>query len=172
MTSRGSVKRFAVLFSIALLFFFSPSLSAQITSEKGAIRIAVADPQGASVGAAKVSISSKTGVALTKTSAADGSTVFALLDPGPYEVTVESPNFRRTVLHDVAVHVTEVTTLNIVLEVGAVTSEVVVSADAAQAINTSNATLGNVLTEKVLQNLPLATRNFTFLLGLNAGTAS
>ncbi|HMD39534.1 MAG TPA: TonB-dependent receptor [Candidatus Acidoferrum sp.] len=171
MTSRGSVKRFAVLFSIALLFFFSPSLSAQITSEKGAIRIAVADPQGASVGAAKVSISSKTGVALTKTSAADGSVVFPLLDPGNYEVTVESPNFRRAVLHDVAVHVTEVTTLNVALELGEVSAEVVVSADAVQAVNTSNATLGNVLTQNVLQDLPLSTRNFTFLLALNAGTS-
>src|SRR5580704_15547905 len=172
MVLRRNLLSFFSTFCIAIFFLFSQSLSAQINSEKGAIRVGLTDAQGGTVAGAKVSVTSKTGAAQTKDSNPDGSTVFALLDPGPYEVTVESPNFKRTVLHDVAVHVTEVTTLNIVLEVGAVASEVVVSADAAQAINTSNATLGNVLTEKVLQNLPLATRNFTFLLGLNAGTAS
>jgi Carboxypeptidase regulatory-like domain len=172
MVYRRNVLFFFSLICIGLLFLSAQSLSAQINSEKGAIRIALTDPQGASVGGAKVSITSKTGAAQAKDSNPDGSVVFPLLDPGPYYVTVENPNFRRTVLHDVAVHVTEVTTLNIVLELGAVTAEVVVSADAVQAINTNNATLGNVLTENVLQNLPLSTRNFTFLLALNAGTTS
>ena len=172
MVSRRNLLSLFITFCIAIFFLCSQSLSAQINSEKGAIRVGLTDAQGGTVAGAKVSVTSKTGAAQTKDSNPDGSTVFPLLDPGPYEITVESPNFKRTVLHNVAVHVTEVTTLNIVLEVGAVTSEVVVSADAAQEINTNNATLGNVLTEKVLQNLPLATRNFTFLLGLNAGTAS
>lgn len=171
MASRSSVLSLFSLFCFALLFFFSQSLSAQITAEKGAIRITVTDPQGASVDGAKVSINSKTRAAQTKQSNPDGSVVFPLLDPGSYEVTVESPNFRRTVLHDVAVHVTEVTNLSVTMELGEVTSEVVVSADAVQTVNTSNATLGNVLPEKILQDLPLSTRNFTFLLALNAGTS-
>jgi hypothetical protein len=172
MVSRRTLLIFFTSLCIAFSFFCAQSLSAQITSEKGAIRIAVTDPQGASIGGAKVSVTSKTGAAQTKQSNPDGSVVFPLLDPGPYDVSVESANFRRSILHDVAVHVTEVTTLNVVLELGAVTAEVVVSGDAVQAINTNNATLGNVLTENVLQNLPLSTRNFTFLLALNAGTTA
>src|SRR5580658_3371784 len=171
MSSYRSTKIFLNSLCIALLFFFSQSLSAQITSEKGAIRIAVTDPQGASVVGAKITVSSKTGTALVKQSINDGSAVFPLLDPGPYDITVESTNFKRTVLNGVAVHVTEVTNLNVALELGEVSSEVVVSGDAVQTVNTSNATLGNVLTEKVLQDLPLSTRNFTFLLALNAGTS-
>src|SRR5580700_1342064 len=171
MPSRGSVKSLFCLFCLSFLIFFSQSLCAQITSEKGAIRIELTDPQGASVGGAKVSVTSKTGTAQTKETGPDGSVVFPLLDPGIYNVTVESPNFKRSVLNAVAVHVTEVTNLNVVLELGAVTSEVIVSGDAVQTVNTSNATLGNVLTEKVLQDLPLSTRNFTFLLALNAGTS-
>jgi outer membrane receptor protein involved in Fe transport len=171
MSSYRSTKIFLNSLCIALLFLFSQSLSAQITSEKGAIRIAVTDPQGASVVGAKITVSSKTGTTLSKQSINDGSAVFPLLDPGPYDITVESTNFKRTVLNGVAVHVTEVTNLNVALELGEVSSEVVVSGDAVQAVNTSNATLGNVLTEKTLQDLPLSTRNFTFLLALNAGTA-
>ena len=172
MGSRGSVTVVFRVFCICFLFFFSQSLSAQITSQKGAIRIAISDPQGASIAGAKVSITSKTGTAQTKESNPDGSVVFPLLEPGVYDVTVESPNFRRSILNGVAVHVTEVTNLSVVMELGEVSAEVTVSGDAIQTVNTSNATLGNVLTEKVLQDLPLATRNFTFLLGLNAGTSS
>jgi hypothetical protein len=172
MASRRSVLNFLSGFCLGLLFLCAQSLSAQITAEKGAIRISLTDPQGGSVGGAKVSITSRTGAAQTKGSNADGSVVFPLLDPGVYDVTVESPNFKRTVLNAVAVHVTEVTSLNVVMELGAVSAEVVVSGDAVQTVNTSNATLGNVLTEKVLQDLPLSTRNFTFLLALNAGTSA
>jgi hypothetical protein len=172
MALRGSMTGFFRLFCFSLLFFFSQSVFAQITSEKGAIRIALTDPQGASIAGAKVSLSSKTGATQAKESNSDGSLVFPLLDPGLYDVTVECPNFKRSVLHDVAVHVTEVTNLSVALELGAVTAEVLVSGDAVQTVNTSNATLGNVLTEKVLQALPLSTRNFTFLLALNAGTSA
>lgn len=172
MASRGSVLSFLSIVFVCLFLVFSQSVSAQITSEKGAIRIALTDPQGASVAGAKVSVTSKTGTAITKQSNPDGSVVFPLLDPGAYDVTVESPNFKRSVLSNVAVHVTEVTNLNIALELGTVSSEVVVSGETAQTVNTSNATLGNVLTEKSVQDLPLSTRNFTFLLALNAGTST
>jgi Carboxypeptidase regulatory-like domain/TonB dependent receptor len=172
MRSSCSTKFVLNFFCIALLFFSTHSLSAQITAEKGAIRIAVSDPQGAGIAGAKISISSKTGTSQVKQSNPDGTVVFPLLDPGAYEVSVESPNFKRTVLSAVAVHITEVTNLNVVLELGAVSSEIVVSGDAVQTVNTSNATLGNVLSEKPLQDLPLSTRNFTFLLALNAGTTS
>ena len=171
MASRGSVLSFFTIFFIGLFFLSLQPASAQITSEKGAIRITVTDPQGGSIAGAKVSVTSKTGTALTKVSNSDGSVVFPLLDPGTYNISVESPNFKHTVLNEVAVHVTEVTNLNVVLELGAVSSEVVVSGEAAQTVNTTNATLGNVLPEKIVQDLPLSTRNFTFLLALNAGTS-
>lgn len=159
-----------MLFFVLALLFISRPLSAQITSEKGAVRITVVDPQGAAVAGAKVSITSSFGMAQTKESSPDGSVVFPLLDPGLYDVSVESQNFKRTVLHKVDVHVTEVTNLNVKLELGAVSAEVIVSADTAETVDTSNATLGNVLPEQVVQSLPLSTRNFTFLLALNAGT--
>jgi hypothetical protein len=171
MALRSSALNYLGLLCVGLLFLFSQPLSAQTTAEKGAIRITLTDPQGASIAGAKVAVASKTGSAQIKESNPDGSVVFALLDPGAYDVTVESPNFKRSVLHAIAVHVTEVTNLNVVMELGEVSSEVLVSGDAVQTVNTSNATLGNVLTEKVLQDLPLSTRNFTFLLALNAGTS-
>src|SRR6202167_2893283 len=172
MSSRCNGFVFFALICAGLAFFCCQPLAAQITAEKGAIRITLSDPQGASIASAKVTVTSLTGVTQTKESDASGNVVFPLLDPGPYEVTAESANFRRAVLRDVAVHVTEVTNLSVSLELGSVASEVVVSGDAVQTVNTTNATLGNVLGQKTLQDLPLSTRNFTFLLALNAGTSS
>jgi len=165
-------KGFRIPFLVMVLWFGPVSVSAQITSQTGAVRVAVTDPQGAAVAGAKVTLSSKVSVETTKETAGDGSVVFALVTPGTYKVTVEAPNFRRAVLNDVDVAVTAVTNLGVKLEIGQVSTEVQVSANVAETVNTTNATLGDVLTGDVLQNLPLATRNFTFLLALNAGTSA
>src|SRR5580692_6118021 len=172
MSSRCNGFVFFVLICAGLTILFCQPLAAQITAEKGAIRISISDPQGASIAGAKVTVTSPTGASQAKESDASGNVVFPLLDAGLYQVTAEDANFRRTVVRDVAVHVTEVTNLSVSMEIGSVTSEVIVSGDAAQTVNTSNATLGNVLGQKTLQDLPLSTRNFTFLLALNAGTSS
>jgi hypothetical protein len=161
----------AVLVALLIVFAASP-ISAQITAKTGAIRIVVTDPQGAAVVGAKVTLSSPVATSQSKETAEDGSVVFPLLDPGGYKVTVESASFKRSSLSDVAVHVTEVTNLNVQLELGSIATEITVSGDAVQAINTSNATLGNELSGQILHDLPLATRNFTYLLSLNAGTSA
>jgi hypothetical protein len=146
--------------------------SGQITSQTGAVRIIVVDSQGASVSGAKVTLNSPLGTTATKETVADGSAVFPLLEPGDCKVTVERAGFRRAVITPVAVKITEVTNLTVSLEVGEVSTEIIVSGDAVQTVNTTNATLGETLTGDVVDNLPLFTRNFLFLLGNNAGTSA
>jgi Carboxypeptidase regulatory-like domain/TonB dependent receptor-like, beta-barrel len=155
------------------LFVLAPRpASGQITSQSGAVRIIVVDSQGASVSGAKVILSSPLGTATTKETAADGSVVFPLLEPGDYKVAVERAGFKRAVINPVAVKITEVTNLTVPLEVGEVSTEIIVSGDALQTVNTTNATLGETLTGDEVRNLPLSSRNFLFLLGNNAGTAT
>jgi hypothetical protein len=132
----------------------------------------VTDQNGGTVAGAKVILLSAVGTQVMKETLPDGSVVFPLVTPGAYNVTVEAASFRRAVLSGVSVTVTDVTNLNVKLEIGAVATEVMVSADSAETVNTTNATMGNVLTGDVLHNLPLGTRNFTFLLALNAGTSA
>ena len=165
-------KGFAIPFLLILGSLFAVSASAQITSQTGAVRVLVTDPTGAAVAGAKVTLSSAVSAGVTKETIEDGSVVFPLVTPGTYKVTVEAPNFSRAVLSNVDVEVTAVTNLNVKLEIGQVSTEVVVSADVVETVNTTNATLGNVLIAEVLHNLPLATRNFAFLLALNAGTSA
>jgi hypothetical protein len=163
---------FAFLLFFSCMFAFCDQTFAQITSQTGAVRVLVTDPNGGTVGGAKVTLSSSVGTPVTKETLSDGSVVFPLVTPGEYKVTVEAASFRRAVLSGVNVAVTDVTNLNVKLEIGEVTTEVVVAGDAAETVNTTNATMGNVLTGDVLHNLPLGTRNFTFLLALNAGTSA
>lgn len=148
------------------------STCAQITSQTGAVRVEVTDPNGGVVPRAKVTLSSSEGAGITKETLADGSVVFPLVTPGTYKVAVEAANFRRTILDAVNVTVTQVVNLSVKLEIGAVSTEVLVAGEAAETVNTTNATMGDVLTGDVLHNLPLGTRNFTFLLALNAGTSA
>jgi len=170
MTSVRSTR--SVLLVLGLILLTTMPACAQITSQTGAIRIIVVDPQGASVSDAKVALNSPLGTTATKETAADGSVVFPLLDPGSYKVTVERGGFRRAVVNSLAVKITEVTNLTVSLEVGEISTEIIVSGEAAQTVNTTNATLGETLTGDVVGNLPLFTRNFLFLLGNNAGTSA
>lgn len=167
---RSSLLVFAAV--LALLLAFAGQGWAQTTSQTGALRGEVLDPNGASVGNAKVTLTSGLGVSHTKETSADGGFTFPLLDPGAYRLVIEKEGFRRAVIENVVVKITEVTNLSIKLELGEVKTEVVVSGEAVQTVNTTNATLGETLTSSVVQNLPLSTRNFLFLLGNNAGTSA
>ncbi len=170
MTSVRFVRSVPLILSLFVLV--ARPASGQITSQTGAVRIIVVDPQGASVSGAKAALTSPLGTTTTKETVADGSVVFPLLDPGDYKVTVERAGFKRAVINSVAVKITEVTNLTVPLEVGEVSTEILVSGEAVQTVNTTNATLGETLTGDLVGNLPLFTRNFLFLLGNNAGTSA
>jgi hypothetical protein len=86
-------------------------------------------------------------------------------------MTVEAKGFSKATVSQVRVQITEVANIPVQLAVGAETVEISVVGEATQ-INVTNSTLGNVLPGSVIDNMPLSTRNFTNLLGANAGTAS
>src|SRR5262249_22868601 len=97
-----------VVFLAAALALVLSHAAAQITSQTGAVRVFVLDPQAGSVSAAKVSISSQLGLNLSKETESDGSVTFPLLEPGTYTVVVEHAGFRRLRLGGVVVKITEV----------------------------------------------------------------
>jgi hypothetical protein len=157
---------------LAMLVLAAWPVSAQITAQTGAVRVVVLDPNGGVIAGAKVTLSSGVSAPVAKQTSEDGSVVFPLVAPGVYSVQIEQANFKRAVLSNVQVNVTDVTNLRVALELGQINTEVIVSAQAVETVNTTNAVLGDVLTGDVLHNLPLSTRNFTFLLALNAGTSA
>ncbi len=159
----------ALLLSVACLFFaVPPSLKAQ-TNATGALSGIVTDSSGAVVPNVTVTVTSTdTGQARTTTTGADGSYNFGLLSPGPYRVKFEATGFKAVEIPSAAVAVTETATLNQRLEVGSQSQEVTVQGNV-ETVQTSNATVGTVMTSQTVAAIPLTTRNYTNLLGLSAG---
>lgn len=167
--TRSLIGSIAVPLTIFALVLLQPcQLSAQ--KETGLVVGVVTDPTGALVPQAQVSLKNKaTGQELTGTTASDGVFRVAGVPVGEYTITVEKQGFRRYVAGPFVVQVGSETTINIVLQVGAVQEEVVVTGEVL-GVQTTSATLGAVVTGKSITSLPLNGRNFTQLGILQAGT--
>ena len=167
----GSPYRWAfVAFVVCALFAACGLLDAQ-TGATGAITGAVADPTGAMVVGAQVKVTNvATGDTRTAQTNDHGLYVVSLLPPGQYKLEVTKQGFKVALSPSVTVIVAETTALNIRMETGAVTETVTVASSNEQ-LQTESSELGRVTDTAMLENLPLVTRNFTQIIGLNPGVA-
>jgi hypothetical protein len=141
----------AILFAAPVLFASGPT---------GTITGTVTDPSGAVVPKAKITVvNSATNAARDARSNDDGDFTVALLPPGRYQVTAESEGFRKSIFSDVVVNVDQTIRVDFALIVGAPTEEVRVK-DTPPAIQTDTSTLGQVVNNRLVQQLPLNERNF------------
>lgn len=153
---------------VVTLFALSPRIAAQ-TSATGGLEGVVTDSSGAVLPNVTVTaMNVDTGQSRTAMTGSDGTYKFSLLTPGVYKLKFDAAGFNSVEVPAVTVNVTETPVLNRVLEVGSQNQQIVVQAEAA-ALQTSTATLGTVLHNETVANLPLTTRNYTNLLGLSAG---
>ena len=93
-----------------------------------------------------------------------------LLPPGLYEVRITASGFKRALIDSVPANITQTSGVNAKLEVGDLKESVTIST-AAPHIQTDGPQLGRVVDSRAVSELPLATRNFTQILGLSPGTA-
>lgn len=144
------------------------SLKAQAPGT-GAFAGSVSDPSGAVVANARVSVvSEETSSSRTVSTTLEGAFRVPLLAPGNYSLFVQKAGFKEKILHSIHVVVSETAVVNVKLEVGSasVKIEVAGSPELAQA---ESGALGWVTDEKMIVDLPLATRNFTQILALSPG---
>ncbi len=160
--------RLAAILVLSLLAI--PYASAQ-TVTTGQITGTVADPSGAVVRNATVRLDSETGNRRESVTGQDGNYVFNLLAPGKYTLRVTAAGFQSAVVKDVEVRITETAAINIPLKIGSATETVDVVSDAAL-VQTAAPVLGRVVDSRTLTELPLATRNYTQILGLSTGAAT
>ena len=153
------------------VFFITAGSFAQTTNQ-GAVVGTVKDPNGLVVPSATVTITNAaTGVSRTATSDSNGNYRMDFLQPGEYEIRVEASGFKSAEISQVTVHVNEIRRADVKLEVGRISEEVVV-AGTDQAINTENPTLGQVINEELIDNMPLNGREFVELSGLVPGVGT
>jgi hypothetical protein len=126
----------------------------------GTITGTVTDPSGAVVPKARITVLDEATNAVREAETNDdGDYTVALLVPGRYRVTAESKGFRTSIFSDVTVDVDQTVRVDFALEVGAATEEVRVK-DTPPAIQTDTSTLGQVVNNRLVQQLPLNERNF------------
>lgn len=156
--------------SIAPMFTAHGLLWAQAAGT-GAISGAITDPAAAMLVGAQVKVTdAATGFTRTSQSNDRGLYLVSLLPPGHYTLEVTKPGFKVASSPDVQVIVAETTVLNIRMETGAVTETITVVASSVE-LQTESSELGRVTDSEMLENLPLVTRNFTQVIGLNPGVS-
>ncbi len=129
----------------------------------------ITDPQGAVVVGAKVTLKSRgTGGERSVETNELGEYRFLALAPGQYDLTVEADGFRQAVRENLTLLVNVTTQQNVTLELGAVTESIIIEAGTA-ALNTTDASLGNVITPQQVESLPMEARNVMSLLTLQPG---
>lgn len=140
------------------------------TADTGAIAGTVIDPGGALIPRAAVVVNSEgTGERRDLATDDEGNFSIQFLPPGKYDLTVRATGFEPFTLNGVQVQITEVSRLKIQLTIGGANEQIAVSAKP-PLVQTENATLGRVIDQESVVDLPLVDRNFTEILGLTAGT--
>ena len=142
------------------------------TTATGALAGIVTDPSGAAVPNVTITVTNPaTGQSRTVTSDATGVYRVPLLPPATYSVEFVAPGFKPQVRPGVVVNVAETETLNVTLELGTQKESVTVSGGAAL-VQTETTTLGHVVDQREVVNLPLVSRNYTQILALSPGVAA
>ena len=150
----------------ALLFLVTYAQAQNVGSLQGA----VSDPSGAAVVGARVTATDlSSDVTRSTTTDKAGEYSFSQLAPGTYKVEVTKEGFKRWIGGKVAVLVATPTALDVHLELGPVSEQVLVESATAPSLNTEDATVGNAIDEQEVKSLPFLARNVVNLLTLQPG---
>lgn len=164
------MKRFIYTFAFLLL---SATVSLRAQTTNGSIEGSVTDPSGEAVAGASVTARNlDTGLTQTTTSTQAGIYSLPNLPPGRYSVTVEAPNLKKYAQEGVTVTTGTAISLNIPMQLGAVSESVTVTADATQ-LQTTTSEIGATVSPTLVSNLPLqvsgTVRNPVQFIGLVPG---
>lgn len=138
---------------------------------RGTIRGIVTDPNGQAVPNASVQvIDPARGGRRTFTSNGEGLYQATYLTPGFYQIVVEAAGFKKSIRDNVELQIGAAIQADIKLEVGGASETVTVTSDIPP-LNTENASLGQVVDARRLEDLPLPQGDPYKLIGLSAGVS-
>jgi hypothetical protein len=162
------LRRLAVCLGL-LLGVAAPPAAAQSTAT-GTVSGLVTDAQSAVLrGAAVRLIDNATNAERVTVTNDTGRYIFNSVPLGTYDLTVTQPGFRLARVKSQTVEVGLALTLNVVLEVGATTTTVEVTASAGAELQTVNATIGSTISGDSMLLLPNLSRDASSLAVLQVG---
>jgi hypothetical protein len=158
--------RVVTLLAASLLAFQTLSFAQSATSS---LRGTVSDAKGLVVAGASVTLSNAA-TGFSRMTKSDGQGVYQFLElpPAGYVLTVEAAGFATMKRENVVLLVSSPATLNLALQVKGGTVVVDVTGEAPM-VNTQDATLGSVFTQRQLTDLPSEGRDPVTILSLQPG---
>ena len=154
---------------VVSILFLVIHASAQTTN--GLMTGTITDSSGAVVAGAQVNVTNQ-GTSLLRTTTTDGNGYYILpqLPPGIYDISIKKQGFATENRSDVQLQVNQSATLDFKLTVSSTTQTIQVTG-APPALNTTSATLGDVIGHSATVDLPLNGREFTQLTLLTPGAS-
>lgn len=163
-----AMRRTTAITFLGLFLFLLMPFAAFAQTEKGAVVGIVTDSTGAVVPGATVTITNL-GNKTVQTLTTNGEGVYEapFLPPATYEVSATAQGFGRTMNNNVVVNVGQRVSVNLELSAGNVQSNVLI-VDTPQLLQTESATIGQVINNKQLTELPSGDRNIYNFILLNS----
>jgi outer membrane receptor protein involved in Fe transport len=145
-----------VFLALILLLGSAMSMWAQYTTAR--LSGIVTDPTGAVVAQATITVQDQgTGYTQTTKTESTGQYLFPSLPVGTYQITVAMAGYTQYVQKGFVLSVGQAATQNVQLHVGRVDQQVVVTANSSM-VTTDSATVGQLIDQKEITELPLNTR--------------
>ncbi len=155
---------------VGILFFAAPRLAAQVAG--GTIQGTITDSSGGAISGVQIAIKNvATNAIKTATTNGDGFYTAPNLLPGEYELTATMANFATAVAREVDLKVGAQLQVNLIMRAGSI-SETVEVTTAPPQIELATSTLGAVVDERTVRQLPLNGRDWTQLATLETGVAA
>jgi hypothetical protein len=145
-------------------------LRAQV--DTGGVNGTVTDPTGAAVVDAQLTLTNPaTGVSQSTRSTSTGTYSFSGVRTGTYDLKGEAPGFQVFTDKGLEVHIQNILTIDVHLSTGAVSQQVNVTS-AAPLLQAENGSVGQTMTTRTVNDLPLQARNWASLSQLSAGVTT
>ena len=156
--------------ALTFLVFFANIRGGWSQEVTASITGSITDPSGAAIAGAKVTAKDdlRGTVYPTKTNAA-GVYNLPRLPISTYSLTVEAQGFQKSIRPGIVLQLDQRARVDVALKLGSTTQTVEVTG-AAPILQTDTMQLGTVITSKINEDLPLATRNYVQLTLLAPGT--
>src|SRR3989449_3992172 len=151
----------------SMLCFVLLSVLPAVAQTQAGISGVIHDPSGAVIPGVTITVTNPaTNFSRSSVSNEAGVYNFPALQPGRFNIKVELPGFRTITQNDIELQVQQSARMDFTLQVGDVSQTVEVSG-AAALIATENATVGTVIENQRIVDMPLNGRNFLQLVALS-----
>ena len=162
----------SVCLFLAFFLAITPVVLYAQSATSGVVTGTVTDPSKASVPGAKITLTLKgTGFVLNAVTDSSGGYTFGAVPPGEYTLKISAKGFRTAEVSKLIVEIAKQTTMDMALEVGAATEVVEVVASTGSELQTTDASIGQVLGGEALGRMPSNGRSANSLLLIQPGVA-